>query len=79
MIPVHNLFETHLPVTDLDRAVGFYRDVVGLTLAHVASARQAAFFWSISSSTTGGRRPVMRGRQRAASMLPARSAPTRSH
>ena len=45
MIPVQTLFETHLPVTDLDRAVKFYRDVVGLRLAHIASARQAAFFW----------------------------------
>ena len=45
MIPVQNLFETHLPVTDLDRAVRFYRDAVGLQLAHIASARQAAFFW----------------------------------
>ena len=45
MIPVQNLFETHLPVTDLDRAIEFYRDVVGLQLARVVSARQAAFFW----------------------------------
>src|SRR6476659_2596389 len=45
MIPVQNLFETHLTVTDLDRAVEFYRDVLGLRLAHVVPARQAAFFW----------------------------------
>jgi len=45
MIAVQDLFETHLTVTDLDRAVEFYRDVVGLPLAHVTSARQAAFFW----------------------------------
>ena len=35
MIPVQNLFEAHLTVTDLDRAVEFYRDVLGLRLAHV--------------------------------------------
>lgn len=45
MIPVQNLFEAHLTVTDLDRAVEFYRDVLGLRLAHVVPARQAAFFW----------------------------------
>jgi lactoylglutathione lyase len=45
MIPVENLFEAHLTVTDLDRAIEFYRDVLGLRLAHVVSERQAAFFW----------------------------------
>ena len=45
MIPVQNFFEAHLPVTDLDRAVEFYRDVLGFRLAHVVHARQAAFFW----------------------------------
>jgi len=45
MIAIHNLFEVHLDVADLERAVAFYRDVVGLRLAHTESARQAAFFW----------------------------------
>jgi len=45
MIPVQDLFEVHLTVADLDRAVAFYRDAVGLQLAHIESARQAAFFW----------------------------------
>lgn len=45
MIPVQHLFETHLPVADLDQSIKFYRDVVGLELAHVVPARQAAFFW----------------------------------
>jgi catechol 2,3-dioxygenase-like lactoylglutathione lyase family enzyme len=45
MIPVQDLFEAHLTVTDLDRAIAFYRDVLGLQLAHLVSARQAAFFW----------------------------------
>jgi lactoylglutathione lyase len=42
MILVQSLFETHLPVTDLDKSINFYRDVVGLKLAHVVSVRQAA-------------------------------------
>ena len=45
MIPIQNLFETHLPVTDLNQSMKFYRDVLGLRLAHVVPARQAAFFW----------------------------------
>jgi lactoylglutathione lyase len=45
MIPVEDLFEVHLTVSDLDRAIAFYREVVGLQLAHVIAARQAAFFW----------------------------------
>jgi lactoylglutathione lyase len=40
-----SLFETHLTVTDLDRSTAFYRDVVGLTLAHEVPERGAAFFW----------------------------------
>ena len=45
MIEVEALFEAHLAVTDLDKAIAFYRDVIGLRLAHVSSARRAAFFW----------------------------------
>jgi lactoylglutathione lyase len=45
MIPVHNLFEAHFTVADLDRAVTFYRDVLHLPLAHAVAARRAAFFW----------------------------------
>jgi lactoylglutathione lyase len=39
------LFETHLTVSDLDRSIEFYRDVVGLPLALVTKERGAAFFW----------------------------------
>ena len=42
---VRSLFEAHLAVADLDTSTAFYRDVVGLKLAHVTAARQAAFFW----------------------------------
>ena len=50
--PVERLFETHLVVADLDASVAFYRDRVGLELAHVVPARQAAFFWVGSRGTT---------------------------
>ena len=39
------LFETHLTVSDLDRSIEFYRDVVGLPLALVVEERGAAFLW----------------------------------
>lgn len=39
------LFETHLAVSDLDRSIEFYRNVVGLPLALVLEERGAAFFW----------------------------------
>jgi lactoylglutathione lyase len=42
---VDRLFEAHLAVADLDASVAFYRDRVGLELAHVIPARQAAFLW----------------------------------
>jgi lactoylglutathione lyase len=35
----------HLTVRDLVRSIQFYRDLVGLRLAHISSARQIAFFW----------------------------------
>ena len=44
-VPVRGLFETHLTVSDLERSVGFYRDVVGLLPALEVSDRSAAFFW----------------------------------
>ena len=45
MIPVHGLFEVHLEVADLQRAISFYRDALGFRLAHIESAREVAFFW----------------------------------
>ena len=44
-VPVEGLFETHLTVSDLDRSIAFYRDVVGLPLALELPERGAAFFW----------------------------------
>jgi lactoylglutathione lyase len=54
MHAVHTLFEAHLPVADLDASVAFYRDRIGLELAHVLP-RQAAFLW------IGGRGRAMLG------------------
>lgn len=39
------LFETHVYTTDLARAIGFYRDRLGLHLAHHLASRKVAFFW----------------------------------
>jgi lactoylglutathione lyase len=45
IVPIGDLFETHLTVSDLDRSVRFYRDVLGLELAHILPSRHVAFFW----------------------------------
>jgi lactoylglutathione lyase len=39
------LFEAHLTVGELERAIAFYRDVVGLELAFESPDRGAALFW----------------------------------
>src|SRR5919112_6622838 len=44
-IPIRRLFESHLTVSDLQRSVSFYRDLVGLPLALELPERDAAFFW----------------------------------
>ncbi len=45
IVPIRGLFETHLTVRSLERSIAFYRDVLGLTLAHVIPERHVAFFW----------------------------------
>lgn len=55
MIPVSGLYESHLTVADLERSIAFYRDVVGLELAHRIPERHVAFFW------VGGRERSMIG------------------
>jgi catechol 2,3-dioxygenase-like lactoylglutathione lyase family enzyme len=45
MIPSRSLFEAHLQVSDLDRSIAFYHDVLQLPLAHLMPERRAAFFW----------------------------------
>lgn len=44
-IEIEDLFETHLTVTNLDRAITFYRDVLGLPLALELRERGVVFFW----------------------------------
>src|ERR1044072_2481173 len=44
-VPLVGLFEAHLTVSNLQRSINFYRDVVGLKLAVEVSDRSAAFFW----------------------------------
>ena len=55
MIPIERLFETHITVSDLQRSINFYRDVVGLEVGLVQPERSAAFFW------VGGRGRSMLG------------------
>jgi lactoylglutathione lyase len=43
--PVQGLFETHLTVSNLQRSINFYQDIVGLQLALEISECNAAFFW----------------------------------
>jgi lactoylglutathione lyase len=43
--PVQGLFETHLTVSNLQRSINFYQDIVGLQLDLEISERDAAFFW----------------------------------
>jgi catechol 2,3-dioxygenase-like lactoylglutathione lyase family enzyme len=62
-IPIEALFETHLTVADLERSIAFYRDVVGLELAHQVPERGAAFFW------------VGQGRQSMLGLWSIRSSP----
>ncbi len=45
IVPISGLFEAHLTVSDLERSVTFYRDVLGLELAHTVPSRHVAFFW----------------------------------
>ena len=61
-IPIHGLFETHLTVSDLQRSIRFYRDIIGLELALEASERNAAFFWigdRSSRSSSSSRRSML--------------------
>jgi lactoylglutathione lyase len=44
-VPVTGLFEAHLTVGDVERAMAFYTDVVGLQPALQLPDREAAFLW----------------------------------
>lgn len=52
---ITGVYETHLAVANLPRAVAFYRDTLGLELAHEVPSRGIAFFW------VGGRDQGMLG------------------
>jgi lactoylglutathione lyase len=45
MIPILDLFETHLTVRDLQRSMTFYGETLGFTLARVFPERKVAFYW----------------------------------
>jgi len=45
IVPITDLFEAHLTVSELNRAVAFYRDLLGLPLARVLPERKVAFLW----------------------------------
>jgi len=45
IIPIADLFEAHLTVSELDRAIAFYKEVLGLPLARLFPERKVAFFW----------------------------------
>jgi lactoylglutathione lyase len=45
MIPIRDLFETHLTVGNLERSMSFFGDTLGLKLARVFPDRKAAFYW----------------------------------
>ena len=45
MTAIRGLFESHLNVSDLERAVRFYRDLLGLPPARLFADRRVAFFW----------------------------------
>ena len=45
MIPLRDLFESHLTVMDLTRSMTFYGKTLGLKLAAVFPERRVAFYW----------------------------------
>lgn len=42
---IKGLYETHLQVKDLDKAIDFYKNVLGLEFALLEEKRRIAFFW----------------------------------
>jgi lactoylglutathione lyase len=45
MIPIRDLFESHLTVTDLQRSMSFFGQTLRLELAKVFWERRVAFYW----------------------------------
>ena len=52
---INGLFETHINVTDLERSMAFYGEVLGLELGLLQEERRIAFYW------LGGRGEAMLG------------------
>ncbi len=42
---IKGLYETHIQVSDLERAIAFYTEILGLELAHRYETRPIAFLW----------------------------------
>jgi len=55
MVPVRDLFESHLTVRDLQRSMTFFGQTLGLELAEVFWKQRVAFYW------IGGRGKSMLG------------------
>jgi len=55
MIPICDLFESHLTVMNLERSMAFFGQTLGLDLAEVFWQRRVAFYW------IGGRGKSMLG------------------
>jgi len=45
MMAIQELFEAHLTVANLDRAMKFYGGVLGVELAMALHERRVAFYW----------------------------------
>jgi lactoylglutathione lyase len=45
VIPILDLFETHLTVRDLQRSMTFYGETLGFKLARLFPERKVAFYW----------------------------------
>jgi lactoylglutathione lyase len=45
IVPIRDLFESHLTVTDLRRSMTFFGQTLGLELAEVFWERKVAFYW----------------------------------
>ncbi|GEN77004.1 VOC family protein [Chryseobacterium hagamense] len=49
---IKGLYETHLQVSDLERAVAFYTEVLGLEFAHRDENRPIVFLWIGNNKTS---------------------------
>lgn len=45
MIPIRDLFEAHLTVSDLQGLMAFFGNVLGLEIAQLFPERKVAFYW----------------------------------